>query len=257
MKGKLSVIGLGPGFEDYIIPAARKSLDAADIIVGYHKYLKLIENLISEKEKLGTGMRKEIERVKIALDQAAKGKKVCLVSSGDAGVYGMAGLALELLSQHESTNIDLDIVPGITAASSCAALLGAPLMHDFAVISLSNLLTDSDLIKKRLVLAAEGDFVTVLYNPKSSKRTVLLEEARNIFLEKRAENTPVGIVKNGYRESSSVAISTIKELPGMYDQIDMTTTLIIGNSHTFNWGEYMVTPRGYDLSSSTSTNKQL
>jgi len=195
--------------------------------------------------------------VEIALDQAAKGKKVCLVSSGDAGVYGMAGLALELLSQHESTNIDLDIVPGITAASSCAALLGAPLMHDFAVISLSNLLTDSDLIKKRLVLAAEGDFVTVLYNPKSSKRTVLLEEARNIFLEKRAENTPVGIVKNGYRESSSVAISTIKELPGMYDQIDMTTTLIIGNSHTFNWGEYMVTPRGYDLSSSTSTNKQL
>ncbi len=255
MKGKLSVIGLGPGFKDYITPAARKSLDTADIIVGYSKYLKLIENLISEKEKQGTGMRKEIERVQIAIEQAAQGKKVCLVSSGDAGVYGMAGLALELLSQHESTNIDLDIVPGITAASSCAALLGAPLMHDFAVISLSDLLTDSDLIRKRLTLAAEGDFVTVLYNPKSSKRTVLLEEARKIFLEKRAGKTPVGIVKNAYRNSSSVTISTLTELPELYDQIDMTTTLIIGNSLTFQWGEYMVTPRGYELNPSNSAEE--
>lgn len=247
MKGKLSVIGLGPGFEDYIIPAACKSLEQADIIVGYHKYLKLIEDLIPGKEKQGTGMHKEIERVQTAIEQAAQGEKVCLVSSGDAGVYGMAGLALELLSKQKSTNIDLDIVPGITAASSCAALLGAPLMHDFAVISLSNLLTDSDLIRKRLTLAAEGDFVTVIYNPKSSKRTVLLEEARKIFLEKRAKKTPVGIVKNAYRNSSSVTISTLTELSGMYDQIDMKTTLIIGNSLTFQWGKYMITPRGYDL----------
>ena len=255
MKGKLAVIGLGPGFENYIIPAARQKLDEADIIVGYHKYLKLIKDLIPDKETMGTGMRKELERVQIAVEQADLGKKVCLVSSGDAGVYGMAGLALELLSGQKNINIDIEIVPGITSASSCAALLGAPLMHDFAVISLSNLLTDSDLIKKRLILAAEGDFVTVLYNPKSSKRTALLEDTVKIFLGKRKGNTPVGIVKNGYRESSSVTISTLEDLPELYDQIDMTTTLIIGNSLTFQWGKYMITPRGYDINSSNSADK--
>ncbi len=247
MRGKLSVIGLGPGFEDFIIPAARNSLEEADIIVGYHKYLKLIENLIPGKRKQGTGMHKETERARIAIEQAGQGNKVCLVSSGDAGIYGMAGLVLELLSREESVVIDLDIVPGITAALSCAALLGAPLMHDFAVISLSDLLTEGDQIRKRLALAAEGDFVTVLYNPKSSKRTVLLEEARDIFLEKREENTPVGIVRNAYRDTSSVVISTLMKLPALYDQIDMTTTLVMGNSRTFQWGKFMITPRGYNL----------
>ena len=247
MRGKLSVIGLGPGFEDFIIPAARNSLEEADIIVGYHKYLKLIENLIPGKKKQGTGMHKETERARIAIEQAGQGKKVCLVSSGDAGIYGMAGLVLELLSREESVTIDLDIVPGITAALSCAALLGAPLMHDFAVISLSDLLTEGDQIRKRLALAADGDFVTVIYNPKSSKRTVLLEEARDIFLEKREENTPVGIVRNAYRDTSSVVISTLMELPALYDQIDMTTTLVMGNSRTFQWGKFMITPRGYNL----------
>lgn len=248
MKGQLTIIGMGPGAVDYIVPAAIREIKEADVIAGYTRYIKLVEKLTEDKRIITTGMRKETERVTAALDSAAEGNKVCLISSGDAGVYGMAGLALEMLYEKGLDSIiDVKIVPGITAASSCASLLGAPLMHDFCVISLSDLLTSKSLIEKRLQLAAEGDFVTVLYNPKSKKRVELIETARKIFLHHRATDTPVGIVNDAYRETSEVQISSLDKLSDEYEKINMSSTLIIGNSNTKKIGCCMITPRGYKL----------
>ena len=248
MKGTLTVIGMGPGAADLTAPAASAVIYTADAIAGYTRYIKLLGKPAEGKEIIATGMRKETERVAAALDAAASGKKVCLISSGDAGVYGMAGLALEMLYDRKlETEVEVGIIPGITAASSCAALLGAPLMHDFCVISLSDLLTDKSLIEKRLKLAAEGDFVTVLYNPKSSRRVELIETARLSFLEHRNGDTPVGIVNDAYRETCKTRISTLKKLAAEYEEINMSSTLIIGNSSTKKLGTHMVTPRGYKL----------
>lgn len=222
---------------------ARKVIKKADIIVGYKRYLDLIKKLIIDKESAAFGMREEIKRARYAIDQALGGKTVCIISSGDPCVYGMAAAVYEALDQ-EAGKIIVEVVPGIPAMCSCASLLGAPISHDCVMISLSDLLTDKDLIKRRIALAAQGDFVITLYNPKSKKRNELLNDACKILTRFKAPNTPVGIVKNAYRSKQVIKITTLGDMFN-YDMIDMLTTIIIGNSKTFVKNGMMITPRGY------------
>jgi len=245
MKGKLTVVGSGPGGIDQMTTAVQSAIEEAQTLVGYGKYIELLGTLSSGKEILSSAMTREKERCLAAINAARSGKKVVLVSGGDAGVYGLAGLVLELLSEEEREEVL--VLPGVTSATACAALLGAPLIHDFAVISLSDLLTEKDLIRKRLELAAEGNFVTVLYNPKSRRRTELFEALPSIFLKHRREDTPVGIVNNACREGESVRICSLNDLCEDKD-IHMGTTIVIGNSQTIRSGCKMITPRGYEVS---------
>ncbi len=242
MKGKLTVVSTGPGEAGYLIPEAERALAAADTIVGYKTYIDLILELTTGKEIIVNGMRSEVERCRIAIEKARSGNNVCLVSGGDSGVYGLSGLVLELLTPREAES--LTVIPGVTSATASAALLGAPLIHDFAVISLSDLLTEKSLIEKRLEAAAMADFVTVIYNPKSIKRVDLFKKTCNIFLKHRSSKTPVGLVRNAYRNEQKVKITMLEKLCGE-NWVDMRTTLIIGNSSTYIKGERMITPRGY------------
>ncbi len=230
-----------------MMPAeARRALDGADVVVGYRTYLDLIAPLLQGKEVLASSMMKEVERCKVAVEEAAGGRKVALVSSGDAGIYGMAGLVLEICRERglvPGRDIDLEMIPGIPALAAGAALLGAPLMHDFAVISLSDLLTPWETIERRLTSAAAADFVVVLYNPRSRRRTWQLGRARELLLEHRSADTPVGIVKRAYREGQQVIISTLDGFAE--EEVDMQTILFVGNSTTWAWEGLMVTPRGY------------
>jgi precorrin-3B C17-methyltransferase len=244
IKGSLTVVSTGPGNRESITAAAEKAILESDVIVGYKTYLDLISDMIEEKKIISNGMRQEVERCTAAIEEARKGHSVSIISGGDAGVYGLAGLVLELLTEDELDSVD--VIPGVTSATACASLLGAPLIHDFAVISLSNLLTESDLIRKRLKLAAEGDFVTVIYNPKSIKRQDLFFETSDIFLEFRSPDTPVGLVQDAYRDSQIVKVITLKELKNE-DWVNMRTTVVIGNSQTKVSGGKMITPRGYKM----------
>ncbi len=244
MKGKITVVSTGPGDLNYIIPAALKAIEECDTVVGYATYLDLINELIKDKKIIRNGMKQEAERCKAAVEAAKSGSIVTVISGGDAGVYGLAGLVLELLNVSEREQVF--IIPGVTSATACAAILGAPLIHDFAVISLSNLMTEDSLIEKRLKMAAEGDFVTVLYNPKSKKRIDLFYKIAEMFLKYRNSNTPVGIVRDAYREEQCAKIITLGELAEQH-QVDMKTTIIIGNSQTFSTGSRMITPRGYKV----------
>lgn len=244
-KGTLSIVGTGPGALEHLTAAAEQALAQADVVVGYVTYLRQIAPAISGKEQFGTGMRKEQERVIKAIEIALSGKTVALVSGGDAGIYGMAGLVLELLSPEEMDALDLHIIPGVTAASAAASMIGAPLMHDFAVISLSDLLTDSALIEKRLHLAAAGDFVTILYNPKSRSRTSLIRRAAAIFLEQRSGNTPVAVVSNALRPDAESSITTLGNFDPESPCITMSSVVIIGNSSSYLKGAWFITPRGY------------
>ncbi|RLC20472.1 MAG: precorrin-3B C(17)-methyltransferase [Deltaproteobacteria bacterium] len=244
MKGHLSVVSTGPGDEGNLTPRSREELLMAEVIAGYGTYLDQISSLLEGKTVISTGMRDEAGRCNEALKQARSGKRVCLISGGDAGVYGLSGLMLELMTPEEQA--DLLVIPGVTSATACAALLGAPLIHDFAVISLSNLLTEDSLIEKRLRLAAEGDFVTILYNPRSTKRHHLFSRAAEIYLGHRAPEIPVGLVRNAYREEQRIAVVPLDELNSC-DWVDMHTTVVIGNSQTFISGGRMITPRGYAL----------
>ena len=244
MKGKLIVIGTGPGKSEYMTSAALNAIKNSEIIVGYKSYINMIEDLIQGKKIISNGMRQEVERCSAAIKEARNGSSVSIISGGDAGVYGLAGLVLELLEENERENVH--IIPGVTSATACASLLGAPLIHDFAVISLSNLMTETDLIRKRLKLASEGDFVTVIYNPKSTKRTELFFETVEIFLKNRSPDTAVGLVKDAYRDSQLIKITTLKDLK-KEEWVDMRTTIIIGNSQTIQSGNKMITPRGYTL----------
>lgn len=226
-------------------PRAKAAIESSDTIVGYITYIKLIPELLEGKEVVSTGMKAEAERCKEAVRLAAEGRKVAFISSGDPGVYGMAGLALEVIKDAYPVYIpfDFEVVPGLPAVCSSAASLGAPLMHDFAVISLSDLLTPWELIVKRLHAAASADFVISLYNPRSKGRPGLLEEARGIIMEHRGGDTPVGIVKDSRRDEEEVILTTLAELP--FDKVDMTTMVIIGNSSSYRFRNYIVTPRGY------------
>ncbi len=237
-------------------PAAYKAIRSSEVIVGYKAYVELLNGLLSGKELISSGMTQEIARARAAIGKALAGSYVCIVSSGDAGIYGMAGVILELLKEDEARKIKIEIVPGITAASSCAGLLGAPLMNDFAVISLSDLLTDLEIIEKRIRSACEGDFVIVLYNPKSRKRTTPFEKAWQILMKNRSPQTPVGIVRNARRSDQEVIMTSLQEMPAI-KQIDMGTTIIVGNSKTYAKGNYMITPRGYDKKDEFSREKQV
>jgi precorrin-3B C17-methyltransferase len=217
------------------------ALQMADVIVGYKSYLKFIQDLLVDKQVVSSGMKKEIDRARQAVEMANQGYTVAVVSSGDPGVYGMAGIVMEVAG----AAIPVEIIPGITAATSAAAVLGAPLMHDFAVISLSDLLTPWEKILKRLEAAGEGDFIVVLYNPRSQGRESHIETARQILLKYKDPNTPVGLVKNARREGEGSIITTLGEMDR--EDIDMLTTVIVGNSETRIQNGKMLTPRGYQL----------
>lgn len=225
---------------------ALEALQYADVIVGYKTYIDLIKDLIQEKKVISTGMTREKERCAAAVEQAAAGHRVAVVSSGDPGVYGMAGLILEMLeARGQLKTTPVQIIPGITSATASAARLGAPLMHDFAVISLSDLLTPWETIEKRLEAAARADFVIVLYNPASKKRDWQIKKAREICLDYKTPTTPVGIVKNAARKDEEIYIT---DLSGMLDYpIDMLTTVIVGNRSTRRVEGFIITPRGYAL----------
>jgi precorrin-3B C17-methyltransferase len=224
---------------------AKQAIETADVIVGYKTYVKLVESIIKPSGEVFSGvMGKEVDRAKVAVDQALEGKRVAVISSGDPGVYGMAGIVLEVVDR-EKAKIPVDVIPGVTAATSAAARLGAPLVSDFAVISLSDLLTAWDLIEKRLHAAGQADFVIVLYNPQSEGRKEPLAKAHEILLKYRKSETPVGIVKQVGRKGEEANVTTLKELMGC--EVDMATTIIVGNSTTRMIGKRMVTPRGYDL----------
>ena len=238
---KLYVVGLGPGDEQNMTGRALAALEESEVIVGYTAYVDLIRARYPEKAFLATAMRGEVERCRMALEAACGGRTVAVVSSGDAGVYGMAGLVYELAQGYDP--IDIEVVPGVTAACSGAALLGAPLIHDFAVISLSDLLTPWELIERRLDAAGRAYFCICLYNPASRRRADYLRRACDILLRSRAPETVAGLVRNAGRAGESARVLTLGELREA--QADMFTTVFIGNSQTKKLSGGMVTPRGY------------
>jgi precorrin-3B C17-methyltransferase len=224
---------------------ARQEIENAEVLIGYKTYLKLVQDIIKPNTKILSGlMGKEVERAKAAVTEALAGKRVVVISSGDPGVYGMAGLVLEVANL-KSAKMPIEIVPGVTAATAAASKLGAPLVSDFAVISLSDILTSWRSIEKRLQAAAEADFVIVLYNPQSKGRKEPLMKAYEILLKYRNPQTPVGVVMQAGREGEKTSILTLEEL--LSCEVDMATTIIVGNSTTRLLGNRMVTPRGYDL----------
>lgn len=244
MGGKIYVVGIGPGNKELMSLRSISALNESTVVIGYSTYIKLIENIISGKTVVSSGMRKEAARCIAALDYARKGEVVSLISSGDAGVYGMAGLMLEIALK-EADEIPVEIVPGITSAVAGSALLGAPLMNDFAVISLSDCLTDWKTVEKRLDSASSGDFVLCIYNPKSHERPGNMARARDIIMKYRNEDTVVGVIKDCGRKDQKIIITDLRGLPAQ--DIDMTTTVIVGNSKTYVNKGKMITPRGYSL----------
>lgn len=238
--GKLYVIGIGPGGLDHLTIKAKKAIEESDIIVGYTKYITMVEPLLEGKEIFKTGMKGEEERCRKAIELAKDNKTVSVISTGDAGIYGMAGLILQL----ENTS-DVEIIPGVTASSAAASVLGAPLMHDNCNISLSDLMTPYELIKKRVELAAEGDFVISLYNPKSMGRPHYLRECLELVKKHRDGKTPIGVVKNALRDGQEVRIFTLDN----FDEnvVDMFSIVIIGNSQSYAENNRIITPRGYKV----------
>ena len=244
--GRLSVVGIGPGAPEHLTPAALAEISAAELVVGYGTYIKLVRPLLEGKEVIKTGMTEEIGRARAAVDRARAGGKVALISSGDAGVYGMAGLVFQVLQESgwkRGQSPELRLVPGITALNSTASLVGAPLGHDFCAISLSDLLTPWPIITRRIEAAASSDFVIGLYNPASGRRTRQIVEAQAIIRRHRAGTTPVALVKSAYRKLQQVDLS---DLDNFLDfEIGMLTTVLVGSSQSFVFEGYMVTPRGY------------
>lgn len=241
---RIYVVGMGPGAENMMTNEALRALDNCDVIIGYTIYLDLLEDRYANKEFLSTPMRKEVERCRLCFEEAKKGKQVAMLCSGDAGVYGMASLMYEIGQEYE--DMELVVIPGITAANSGAAVLGAPLNHDYCVISLSDLLTPWELIERRLQAAVIGDFAVALYNPSSKKRADYLQKACDIMLSSGAEATRAcGYVKNIGRAGTNAVCCTLKELREA--KVDMFTTVFIGSSRTRIIGGRLVTPRGYKM----------
>ena len=247
VKGCIAVVGMGPGRESMMTQQALQALDAADVIIGYTVYLELLGERFSGKELLSTPMKQETERCRLAFAEAAKGKSVAMVCSGDAGIYGMASLMFEVREElgGDAAGVDINVIPGITAASSGAAVLGAPLNHDFCVISLSDLLTPWELIEKRLRAAAEGDFAVAIYNPSSKKRHDYLQKACDILLETVEPERACGYVRSIGRDGEEFRTCTLAELRDT--EVDMFTTVFIGNSQSRVTDGRLITPRGYKL----------
>jgi precorrin-3B C17-methyltransferase len=237
--GKLYVVGIGPGGLEHMTIRARQAIEESQIIVGYTKYIQMVKPLLEGKEIFSTGMMGEEERCEKALE-LSKDSVVSVISTGDAGIYGMAGLILQM-----SKGEDIEVIPGVTASSSAASILGAPLMHDNCNISLSDLMTPYELIKKRVQLAAEGDFVISLYNPRSNGRPHYLKEAIGIVSKYRKGSTPISVVKHALRDGQETEIFTIDSFDD--SKVDMFSIVIIGNSQTYVKDGRMITPRGYNL----------
>jgi precorrin-3B C17-methyltransferase len=253
-RRRLYIVGIGPGGPEHLSARATQVLEAVDAVAGYTTYIDLIRPLIQGKKIVSTGMKKEVDRVAAALDLALAGTACAVVSSGDPGIYAMAGLVLEMCRERAipiggaergdpTTRLTIEVVPGIPALCAGASLLGAPLTHDFAAISLSDLLTPWQAIADRLTAAASADFVIVIYNPKSRRRADHLERAQGIILQHRAATTPVGIVTGAMRPHQRVILTTLGDLHQA--EVDMQTTVFIGNSTTFGYDGFMITPRGY------------
>ncbi len=235
------VVGIGPGAYEKMTVEAAEALRKSDVIIGYTVYVELVKEHFPDKEFMTTPMTREVDRCVLAFEEAKKGRVVSMICSGNAGVYGMAGLMYEVGVQYPE--VELSIIPGVTAATGGAAVLGAPLIHDFCLISLSDLLTPWEKIEKRLLNAAEADFVICLYNPSSRKRHDYLAKACDLVLRFQGEDTVCGIVENIGREGEAWKVMSLKELRDT--QVDMFTTVFIGNSQTKEIGGKMVTPRGY------------
>ena len=246
-------MSLGPGSRSFMTEETVRALEAAEVVMGYKTYLELIPDLLEGKTVVAGVMRKEVDRCQAAIEAALSGKSVALVSSGDAGIYGMAGLVLDICKERDlsvsecgadpSGQLCLRIIPGIPAFNAAASLAGAPLMHDFAAVSLSDHLTPWELIEKRLTAAAEADFVLAIYNPRSKSRPDLLEKARRILLSIRPPGTPAAVVRRAMREGQWKCVTTLEHLP--VEDVDMQSIVIVGNSRTYIWKGWMVTPRGY------------
>lgn len=242
-KGKIYVAGLGPGDSADITPAVKAILARSEVVVGYKYYFKFIgKELNSGAQCVDTGMRKERERAALAFDYAEQGKTVCVISSGDAGIYGMAPLIWEMKRERNSA-VEIEVLPGISAFQKAAALLGAPIGHDFCVISLSDLLTPWEKIERRIKAAAQADFVTAVYNPRSEGRYWQLARLQELFLQERRADTPVGYVRQAGREDQQIVLTTLENLE--VGQIDMFTVVVIGNSQSYSWQGKFITPRGY------------
>lgn len=244
--GILYVVGIGPGAQDHATPAALKAIAESQLVVGYSTYIKLVRHLLEGKEIIKTGMTEEIGRARAAIERAREGATVSLISSGDAGVYGMAGLVFQVLKEmgwKRGDSPELRLIPGMTALNSCASLVGAPLVHDSCSISLSDLLTPWPVIERRIEAAARADFVIGLYNPASGRRTRQIVDAQAIIRRHREGGTPVALVKSAYRDMEHVILTDLENF--LDYEIGMLTTVIIGSSNTFMFEGYMVTPRGY------------
>lgn len=254
-KGKLFLVGFGPGDHDHLTFRAKAAIGEAEIIIGYRTYINLVKELIVGKQVIYTGMTEELARARRSIEIAYEGKKVALISSGDIGIYGMAGPVLELLKEKgwkPGEEIEVEIIPGVTALTSCASVVGAPLMHDFCSISLSDLLTPWDIIEARIEAAAKADFVVALYNPKSGRRTRQIQETQKILLKYRSPATPVALVKSCKRDMEQIVVTDLANM--LNHEIGMLTTVIIGNTNSFRYLDFIITPRGYknkyDLESS-------
>ncbi|MFC5713143.1 precorrin-3B C(17)-methyltransferase [Thalassorhabdus alkalitolerans] len=256
-KGKLLVVGFGPGSEEQMTYRAKEAILESDSIIGYKTYIDLIKPLLTDQDIVRTGMTEEVSRAQEAVKQAEQGKTVAVISSGDAGLYGMAGLVYEVLIEKgwkEDEGVEVEIIPGVSAINSCASLLGAPVMHDACTISLSDHLTPWDLIVKRVEAAAQADFVIALYNPKSGKRTRQIEETQRILMKYRDKETPVGLVKSAYRERQNIVMTDLEHM--LDHEIGMLTTVVIGNNSTFYYDGKMITPRGYQRKYTLGEEKQ-
>lgn len=242
-RGHLIVAGIGPGSPEDITPAVIQAVKNSDAVIGYKYYFQFIEPYLNPgTECIDTGMKREKARARQAFELAEQGKTVCVISSGDAGIYGMAPLVYEM-KRERASRVEIEVLPGISAFQKAASLLGAPIGHDFCVISLSDLMTPWERIEKRIRAAAMADFVTAVYNPKSEGRYWQLYRLKEIFLEERAPETPVGFVRQAGREEEAVTVTTLEEFDP--EQVDMFTVVLIGNSQSYRWEGKLITPRGY------------
>ncbi len=248
LTGKLFIVGVGPGHHDHMTFRAKQAIEESDTIVGYETYVNIVQDLIDGKDVYRYAMTQEVERAHQCIDLAKSGKIVSLVSSGDPGIYGMAGLIYEMLAESgwdPKNGLLVEVIPGVSALNSCASIIGSPLMTDFAVLSMSDLLVPWEIIVKRVEAAAQGDFVIVIYNPSSKKRIHQLQDTIKILLKYRKPTTPVAIIKGAFRDSQSVVLTDLENITNYSDKLGMITTVIIGNSSTYNYKDLMINPRGY------------
>jgi len=248
VTGKLFIVGVGPGHHDHMTFGAKHAIEESDTIVGYETYVNIVQDLIDGKDVYRYAMTQEVERAHQCIDLAKSGKIVSLVSSGDPGIYGMAGLIYEILAESDwdpKSGMPVEVIPGVSALNSCASIVGSPLMTDFAVVSMSDLLVPWEIITKRVEAAAQGDYVIVIYNPSSKKRIHQLQDTRKLLLKYRKPTTPVAIIKGAFRDSQSVVLTDLENLENHSEKLGMITTVIIGNSSTYNYKDLMINPRGY------------